>query len=98
MLTKNVVCGVRGYRYNNEREEYMRETEAAAYIRVSTSTLRRWRRWGYINKYGTPPPKAYGHGQQVWYKRSDLNEWILSGLIKHFWLPPSSSVRRRRRR
>ena len=94
-----IACGFPEYGSNNEREEeYMRETEAAAYIRVSMSTLRRWRHRGYINKYGTLPPKVYGHGRQIWYKRSDLDAWIASGLLKHFWLPSSCCVCRRRRR
>ena len=97
-IKKITACGFPEHRHDCEREEYMRETEAAAYIRVSMSTLRRWRRRGYINKYGTLPPKAYGHGRQIWYKRSDLDAWIASGQIKHFWLPPSGRVRRRRRR
>lgn len=85
-----IACGVPEYWSNNEREEeYMRETEAAAYIRVSTATLRRWRRKGRINKQGTPPPKSYERGRQIWYRRSDLDAWIASGQIKHFWLPPS---------
>ena len=88
-------CGVPEYGNNNEQEEeYMRETEAAAYIRVSTSTLRMWRRKGRINKQGTLPPKAYGHGRQIWYKRRDLDAWIVSGLIKHFWFPSSGCVHR----
>ena len=71
-IKKITACGFPEHRHDCEREEYMRETEAAAYLLVSTYTLRRWRRRGYINKYGTLPPKAYGHGRQIWYKRSDL--------------------------
>lgn len=67
-----------GYRRNNALEKYMRETEAAAYIRVSAATLRRWRREKKINKHGTPPPRHCRRGRQIWYKLSDLNTWIES--------------------
>ena len=99
MQIKNTaVCRFQGYRHSRDWEEYMRETEAAAYLRVSTATLRRWRRKGRINKQGTPPPKSYGHGRQIWYRRSDLDAWIAAGLIKHFWLQSSGRVHQRCRR
>lgn len=98
-IKKITACGFPEHRHDCEREEeYMRETEAAAYILVSTYTLRRWRRLGHIDGRCAPSPKAYKLGCHIWYKRSDLEEWIATGQIKHFWLPPSGRVRRRRRR
>lgn len=55
---------------------YIRETDATAHLMVSTYTLRRWRRQGYVDKFGTPPPKAYVCGRQILYSWRDLREWI----------------------
>lgn len=55
---------------------YLSETEAAAYLRISTYTLRRWRRRGYADRNGTPPPEHCLVGRQIRYRWDELVDWL----------------------
>ena len=54
----------------NEHEPFLTEQEAAALIRVSPRTLRRWR------QHGTGPPVAGYAGRRALYRRSELLAWL----------------------
>ena len=64
-------------------EIYINETKVASYLSISTYTLRKWRRRGYVDELGTLPPKAYRFGRQIRYKLSELKVWIQLREIRH---------------
>lgn len=57
-----------------EASPYYTTAEAAAYLRRTTTTLRKWR------VAGTGPQYSRPEGSQPTYRREDLDEWVAGGL------------------
>ena len=64
-------------KYANLLRAVLDEIEAAAYINVSISNLRKGRMNGKRDNYVDPPPYLK-LGRRVGYLRTDLDNWLLS--------------------
>lgn len=56
--------------------EFLTNSEAAKFLKVSEQTLERWRQEG-------KPPKFYKTFGKVLYDKQDLIEWIKSGVVEN---------------
>jgi hypothetical protein len=60
----------------SDEEPFLTEREAAAILRVSARTLRRWRQQGTAGGNHPAPPVAGMAGRHALYRRADLLAWL----------------------